>query len=416
MEVGVLNFSIIFLLVFAYIGLFILYFGLDSYRYQSGIIDKYTVLLMLLCSSWSILCITTTYIFFNNFYGLKIKPLSILDYNSMNNRELLLVLIFLIISLLVFFSYVSKLNNLAIIVALTDSASQAKVARSDMSNNFSGKYHWYTLFMHDLASLLSFALFSNYLISKNKVNMTFFIFSFLLCVASFIISVQKAPVIWYLIGLYLTYLVTVNYSRVPVARSLKWIVFVLFLLVLFYVFFMGVDSPYQAIGSIFSRAFTGSIGASYYYLEFIPEHQDYLLGRTFPNPGGLLPYQPYSIAVEVMNWRFSELYEQNVVGSAPTVFWGEAYANFSFFGVFIIPWIIGTIIYFVSYLISKIRKSPIQIGMLIWTILHYKSIAFTGFSTFVLDIPLLILMLIVIFISIAANRSENISKLQLNKR
>ncbi|MBF4349498.1 oligosaccharide repeat unit polymerase, partial [Vibrio anguillarum] len=115
-------------------------------------------------------------------------------------------------------------------------------------------------------------------------------------------------------------------------------------------------------------------------------YQEYLLGRSFPNPGGLMPYEPYRYTIEVMNWLFPDLVETGVVGTAPTVFWGEAYANFGPLGIPIVAFIIGCLIALVSYLVSKLEINPLTIGFFVWLILIFKDLSVTGFSDYLYNI------------------------------
>ncbi len=54
---------------------------------------------------------------------------------------------------------------------------------------------------------------------------------------------------------------------------------------------------------------------------------------------GILPFEPFRMTVEVMNWVNPN--SNGVVGSMPTVFWAEAYANFGIIGVCIVPFLLA---------------------------------------------------------------------------
>ena len=115
---------------------------------------------------------------------------------------------------------------------------------------------------------------------------------------------------------------------------------------------MASKNPINAIASVFSRTFTGQIQPAYHYLEFFPMHHDFLWGRSFPNPRGILPFEPYRLTVEIMNWRFPDLVKRGVVGSMPTTFWGELYANFGTLGVITIPFFVGIVIYLLACFVN----------------------------------------------------------------
>ena len=52
-----------------------------------------------------------------------------------------------------------------------------------------------------------------------------------------------------------------------------------------------------------------------------------------------------------MNWVDPN--DHGIVGSMPTVFWAEAYANFGVLGVVFVPFVIGVVVYTVYYFVDK---------------------------------------------------------------
>ncbi len=172
------------------------------------------------------------------------------------------------------------------------------------------------------------------------------------------------------------------------------------ILVVFYMYFMGSLTVLDAFEAIISRAFSGSISPAYFYLQYFPNTQEFLVGRTFPNPGGVLPYTPFQYTIEVMNWVFPEKISGGAVGTMPTVFWGEAYANFGFPGIPIIALIMGGVVAVISYLFSRLELNTMTVAFFVWLIFHFKTLAVTGFSGFLYDFYLafmLIVLLVVLF-------------------
>jgi hypothetical protein len=173
-------------------------------------------------------------------------------------------------------------------------------------------------------------------------------------------------------------------------------------LIIFYIFFMGSADVFSAFGSIFSRALAGSIQPAYHYLEFFPHHQEFLMGRSFPNPGGILPIEPYRLTVEIMNWVHPN--NEDIVGSMPTVFWAEAYANFGVSGVIFVPFLIGVVLYTVYYVVDKTENTPLKIGFFVWLMQHFKNLSITGFGGYLIDFYLIVLGFILILSIAFANK------------
>ena len=175
---------------------------------------------------------------------------------------------------------------------------------------------------------------------------------------------------------------------------------------------MGVTDPFRAVLNIFSRAFGGSIQPAYHYLEIFPEKKEFLLGLSFPNPGGVFPHQPYALATEVSSWVKPGLAEEGIVGSMPTVFWGEAYANFSYIGLVFIPFIIGFLLFSIDIIASKLIDTPFKIGFYVWLLLHFKNLSVSGFSGYIIDSDLIALS----FIFITGTALSNGMKIKVKGR
>ena len=56
--------------------------------------------------------------------------------------------------------------------------------------------------------------------------------------------------------------------------------------------FSGFENIQGVTSATISRITTGGIEPAYIYMETYPNKYDYLLGKSLPNPGGLLPYEP----------------------------------------------------------------------------------------------------------------------------
>lgn len=395
-QVSIVNITAVALFMFSFLGTFVLFFQLDAYRYNIGVQDPSLVLEVVFYSSINIILFLFGVIFFRKVVGFDIVPFRSLEIKNLSWLQGKILFFIFAFCVIVLINYLRQLDQIALIVALTDGASAAKQARSDMGNSFPGKYHWYKLVMHDLGNLLTFTLFALWLISKRKKEFVFFIITFSYSVFVAIMATEKGPVVWLLIGLFLVYFLVKKNGLVPFKKLIPFALGIIGLLMISYIYFMGSNDLGSALWSVFSRAFSGSISPAYFYLEFFPKHQDYLLGRTFPNPGGLMPYEPYRYTIEVMNWKFPSLVGSGVVGTAPTVFWGEAYANFGPLGIPVIAFIMGCLVTLVSYMVSKIEINPLTIGFLVWLIIIFKNLAFTGFSGYFYNIYIVFITVVVV--------------------
>ncbi|PNW37197.1 UNVERIFIED_CONTAM: hypothetical protein BEN50_16205 [Euhalothece sp. KZN 001] len=266
--------------------------------------------------------------------------------------------------------------------------------------------------MLDVLFWATFVTFANSLLTPNNAKQNILFYSiFLITAFSAAASTQKAPIINLILGLFIVYTVIKKRGFYPLKKVLTLVTGILSLLVLMYIRFMGSRDVLSAILSIGSRVFTGQITPAYWYVEMFPAYENFLWGRSFPNPGGILPFENYRLTVEVMQFKYPELVDLGIVGSAPTVFWGELYANFGWFSLLLIPFIVGFLLYFVSELVNKLEDTPLKVGLLVFLGLHYSDLAATGLSGFIIDFYLICMILIFILFSVLSNNV----KLRLKK-
>ncbi len=233
---------------------------------------------------------------------------------------------------------------------------------------------------------------------KNSLLRNFFLIISLLTLSfALLMSGQKGPITDLIFGVGIALVIIKNRSII----SLKIIsiigIILLALIVPLYYLFMDSSDFFTAFTSVFSRTLTGQLQPVYVYLEYFPLHRDFLLGATFPNPGGIFPFEPVVITQEIMEW-----YNQNqngVVGSMPTIFWVEAYINFGFLGLIFIPILLGFFLYGINIFILKIQHNPATLGFYIWMIIFYKNLSGTFFSGFIISIYLALVVIALVLLS-----------------
>lgn len=203
---------------------------------------------------------------------------------------------------------------------------------------------------------------------------------------------EKAPFFWLLISLFLVYIIVKHNSKVSAKYFILVSVFLFVLLTItyYYMYWASDKDIMYAIKTLFSRVFTASIQPAYHYLEFFPANHDFLYGKSFPNPKGIFSFETFHLTQEIMNFAQPENIKSGIVGSMPTIFWAEAYANFGFIGVLIIPFVIGIIVWTISFMITKLDNTPIKIGLYVWLLLHFKNLSTTGFSGYIIDFYLIL--------------------------
>ncbi|MFP2770644.1 O-antigen polymerase [Oceanisphaera sp. KMM 10153] len=402
-EISVMNITTVSIYVFSVLGLFPLFYQLDQYRVDTGVTNSKLVFVVLLCCFTAMLFFLLGAIFVRLAIGLRPYPIISSEIQPLKklNRAALVLAFGVVVAVLAL--YLCKVGQPAIFVALKEGAAAAAVARSNMGNDFA-KYHRYSLIMHDLGTLVTLSFFALWLLEKTFIRLVLFLAAFFVSSFVAVMATEKAPFVGLLMALFMVYYLVRKNGFVPKKDIVLLGVTVVVVLMVFYIYFMGSDSPISALMSVFSRAFAGSIAPAYFYLEYVPHIQDFYWFKTFPNPGHILPFEPVRYTVDIMNWKFPNLVEQGMVGSMPTVFWGEAYLNFGYLGVPIVAFIMGGFVAVVSYFISRLQVNAVSIAFTVWMIFHLKTLAFTGFSGFLYDFYIVGVGLMVLMILTATTK------------
>lgn len=403
--------SLVIIMMFlrAYIGVLPWYFGWDPQLNYRGANELTIILSVFLLNIYTILFMVLGLMFSQSFFS-KNKYMYFNKPIYKGKHEFILLLFFFLICIFLMYSYLEQIQQIALFYIFSD-VSNLGAQRSSMGASFSGGgYHWYNYFFQGLLPIISFSFYAFWLTYKSRLYFYIFIFVFIFASFSSMVSIEKGPMAWLLIGHFLVYVIIKNDGTYPIKQLIILSALLLSLLTLFFVYFSGADGVLSALQLLVSRVFANSIGPSYYYLEIFPEHVDFLMGRSFSNPGGLLPHDPYQIGIEVMNWINPHLQGIGITGSAPTVYWAEMYANFGYMGVFLPPFFVGIYLNIVSMLFIRYKKTPLMIAFFIWVTLHYCLLAVTGLPGFLIDIKIVFLFMVVIFIRFFYGKQELIGK------
>ncbi|MBO1511770.1 O-antigen polymerase [Metabacillus bambusae] len=386
--------------VFSYVGILALFFLWNDYRVSLGIDNKFKILELWGYSSISILLIVVVFVMLANVFNLKLNTSysEIKDSGELNRYVKMAMFLLFLLSIGVVLLYLSKIPSIPLIEQLRGASSEElALSRSEATNGFSGNLHWYRLFYSSVLTFLGYYTFAASLKKPSLINWSFFLVTFSAASFTALMTTQKAPLVWFFIGLVSVYLITKK-TQIKLKTALILGATTFTALLFMYRRFMGLEGRpiIDVIQSIFSRAFTGQIGPAYFYIEMFPKHEEYLLGRSFPNPGGIFPWENFSITTEVMNFMNPAMIEAGVVGSAPTVFWADMFANFGIGGIILSSLLVGVILYLIQYFINKLDFNPVIIAYCSWLIVEAMTLSSTSLANFLLNIDLVFLTIVVI--------------------
>jgi len=388
-----------FALIFQYVGLPVLYFGWDEYRAEF-VRDNELMVKVFLLSSFSISALLCGFVLGKGLLGrLSFHSRAVLKgYGT--HREFLYLAVLFCIGMIFFALYIAQLGmeNIPFMIAagFVEEGSSLGALRSSATNAFDGKYHWYRLFMIDIVAFVCYSLYARYLVDKSRRSLVTFLLSVAVAFFTSVMSTEKAPVLFLLIGLAMTHALVRSSGSYHLKGTFYGIAVLGLLALGLYMAFMGSQDIMTGLGHVASRLFTGAIQPLYHYLEVFPEKEGFLLGRSFPNPLGILPFDQYNLTVEMMNIVYPSGHQEGIVGSMPTAFWGEMYANFGSFVSVLTASAVGFLVYAISAWLNRLSKYPITIGGAVWLALHFKDLAVTSLSGYLVDLYLWSVMILMV--------------------
>ena len=323
------GFFYIHFVVFIFLGspVFFLLKGADNFQY---IIATHLVLLIfpIGITIMNKLMINDYQLTFNSFMNE-----SVIDEQS-GNQFLFLYLIILGIAISITFLYYSKLDIIPInfminnLMGDINIADLAKLRESSTTTFKLGKLHRYKFFMAQLIPfLVVLALFKSKLTKKNVWRFLFVVLAIFAMYRS-ISDLQKKPLLDFIILLFTASWIfkgKINWKQVGVLIGVA-----VGILSLMYIFIMGLTNrPFLVLlEGISSRLFLGQTAPLYYYFSLFPSSHDFLYGASLPNPAGIFQFDHFPITKWIFVNGLNRSWE--IVGTAPSAFIGEIYANFGY--------------------------------------------------------------------------------------
>ena len=182
-----------------------------------------------------------------------------------------------------------------------------------------------------------------------------------------------------------------------------------------YMFFMNMADRNlsEIVVEPLNRTFLGSAIPMLYYLDYVPAHSDYLWGQSFPNPGGIFPFEWRRITVEIKNYYFPEIASRGIVGSMPATFYGEFYLNFGYIGALFSMPILGFLLKSIDIFLIRIINNNKLFLPLLALFFIYVHIAGRYFMSSFMGIFFneeLLLLTLISFILIFLNSLHNKSR------
>lgn len=282
------------------------------------------------------------------------------------------------------------------------------VLRQAAGRSFRGNIYIKNIIMIYLTPFLSYYAYIMMRLTRTRFWYMFFPLLFVLSIFVVVYDLSKAPVINYMLGLYL---IEVLLGGVKNNKKFYGLVALGVLIILFYYVFML--SQGAAIFSIYSgpagRIIFSQIAGLFLHVRIFPLEHPFLHGASFTHwYQFIIPAasnrRSARIVMEIFN---PEGVQQNTAGVMNTVFTGEAYANFGIAGVIAAPVIFGIIIGFIAYRIPGFKKTATSVLFYAEMSLLYISMVEGGFVDIFYSVSVIMTVAFVLlfkFMSDSGNR------------
>ena len=405
------NFFMLKYLIFAYVGSVLYNVVFFNLEWNNGMYNNLDYVFNIwLYSSLGIILIPLGMLIANLFFKFNntilnenfiSKPLESFRVNLGVLFSIVAILCVSVFSLLIYRSIIGELP----IVHVFSGANEAVLAlmRSDAGNNFSGKLHWFKFLIGASSKLMLIILFFN----KRRNFLWKVLFTICLIYVLFIsvMNLNKAPIIDLILLLFVSGVVQKKKINFKLIIGFSFTIFIL--LILMYIYFMGqADKNLITIFKIiFHRVFVSQIAPFYWYQD-MQSTMGYLMGASFPNPGGFLPFENFPLTTKVFAYAYPDKVSSGLVGSLPTVFYADWWINFGAIGAIFSMLFFGFILQFLDLIFKSyvlIKKSIIPIAYYIYLMFFMSKYVGTSYVGILFDFEFVltsVLALILYFISI----------------
>ena len=159
-------------------------------------------------------------------------------------------------------------------------------------------------------------------------------------------------------------------------------------------------SIFEILSAIFHRVFVGQPSTFYWYQLFVEEN-GFFYGSSFPNPGGIFPFEYRQASVEISRFAYGGVKVDGVVGSMPSIFFGVWYINFgkplAIFSMFLLGFILQSIdILFIHKLVKN--KSLLFSAFYLFMIIFLSRYVGTSYVGILFEEKLLFIFILIVII------------------
>lgn len=397
--------------VLTIIGTLILSIDITSHYLGHKILNNHTVPLTLLSVNISFFLVTyILYVLDNKKFlnkdkvysyrdKLKERVVSIPNYNKKIFNTIFVLLLIISISSVFYTFFSIGIDKIPILKLFQGTNStQLAILRQQVGRNFNGISYIKNIFALGLTPILSYIAVAHYLSFKNKRWLYFSIITVFFNILILTYDLQKAPVLRFFFA-YLFIFPLVLKNRIKIRKS--YIISFTLIIALMFVFITGnsIAELFSFTGGPINRIFRSQAFSVFAHFELFPDNMNFLFGRSLPSFITKTIFNSGQIrsARLVMEYFYPLGVAAGTSGVMNGFFISEAYANFSYFGIFLSVILVSIEMYIIHTVFLKSRKTSVSIAAYAYISNQFVNTTQGGFIDFLYN-PVVFIMLALLFI------------------
>lgn len=412
-KLNIINFIFYDLLIFTFIGAFLILMGFRDHYLVMKIKRDVTIIKTCLIIGYIMIALPLAILIYNRLFvgrsiGLKLNAFIDDDVAYARGEftilqiTALLVLLGTLGTIYVF----SVIGTIPLFNMLTGSGNMG-IIRQQATRSFAGSQYIRNLLVLTITPLLSYLSYIYMRVSTKyrKVWRYLFIYTFILSILIKTYNLEKAPVIYYLFYFFIIEIVLGSKK----VMKLFWRIFLVGTVVivgLYYLFLGYTGSLFTVSSGPLGRIFMTQVATLFLHVQTFPDHIDYLRGASFPTALATLIGSPRSWVRSgglVMGLYNSAGVRAGTAGVMNALFVGEAYANWGMTGVFVSPFVVALPFSLAFALLLRNRKTPASITFYLAMFISFTNSLQGGFIDYIYNASIIVVGILFLGLDLIGN-------------
>lgn len=412
-KLNIVSFCFYSILVFDFIGAFLVLIGFRDHYLIARINDDAVVIKTCLMLAYTMIYLPLSIAGFNYLFlgnGITKKQNAFVEEKIEITRDQ--TPIFLVVVLAVTCTaatvYVFRSIGYVPLIESLKGTSNSGVMRQEASRLFTGNVYVRNLIMLTLTPLVSYLAYIYWRVAKTDKVLWGILFAYLFFLTLLIktYDLEKSPALYYL---FYFYIIEILLNNKKITKILLWVILVIFFLIVIMYYFV-----FDYSGRLFTvssgpggRIFMTQVATLFLHVKAFPAMTPYLKGASLPSVLATVFGIDKSwvrsgrIVMEIFN---PAAVEAGVAGVMNTLFIGEAYANWGVPGVLLAPLFVAFSLSLSLAILLRFRKSPVSLTLYIALFNTFTGALQGGFVDFLYNFTAIFVIIAFLALAFLVNR------------